>query len=167
MKSDNYTKKYKILKDILKDIGVRKRLHYKKYKKYKRNNTICKGGINCLNAISVSSIVLTFTPVSPIFMVVALTSNTISGITTAILNAIEIENKIHSHNTSYLQYSDLYRNLQARIRKNGISSEDLDGLLCELNEKLGLIEDQSLPIDCPSVNLDSLSLLDKKSNESP
>lgn len=143
---NNYDIKMAMIKDILKDVNDKKRKHYKKYSKYKKINTLTKSVINFLNSISVCSLVLAFTPVSPAVLFVALSATTISGVSSAGISAFELEHKIHSHNTSYLQYTDLYRDVAARIRRNGLSSDDLDGLLTELNSRLGLIEDQSLPI---------------------
>jgi len=143
---DNYTIKMNMIKDILKDVNVRKKKHYKKYSKYKKINTLSKSCINTLNAVSVCSMILTFTPVSPAVMIVALSATTCSGVGSAVLGSFDLEHKIQSHNTSYLQYTDIYRDISARIRRNHLTSEDLDILLTEINSRLGLIEDQSLPI---------------------
>ena len=142
----NYKIKMAMIKNILKDVNDKKNKHYKKYSKYRKINTLSKSGINLLNSISVCSLVLAFTPISPAVLILALTTTTISGVSSAGLSAFELEHKIHSHNTSYLQYTDLYRDVSARIRRNGLNSEDLDILLTEMNSRLGLIEDQSLPI---------------------
>lgn len=145
-KKDNYTIKMDMIKDILKDTEMKKKKHYKKYTKFKKINTLSKSCINTLNAVSVCSMILTFTPVSPAVMIVALSATTCSGVGSAVLSSFDLEHKIHSHNTSYLQYTDIYRDISARIRRNHLSSEDLDILLTEINSRLGLIEDQSLPI---------------------
>jgi hypothetical protein len=34
----------------------------------------------------------------------------------------------------------------ARLYRNGLSSDDLDGMLAELNARLGLVDDSSLPV---------------------
>mgnify|MGYP001626869460 CR=1 FL=1 len=145
-KESNYTIKTNMIKDILKDVDKRKVKHYKKYSKYRKINTITKSCINACNAISVCSMILTFTPVSPAVLIVALSATTCSGVSSAVLNAFELDHKIHSHNTSYLQYTDIHRDISARIRRNNLTSEDLDILLTEINSRLGLIEDQSMPI---------------------
>ena len=143
---DNYKGKIKLIKDILEDVKNRKQIHYKQFGKYKKINTFSKSIINTLNALSVCSMVLTFTPVSPAVMIVALTATSISAITSAVHSSTDIEGKVHSHNTSYLQYTDIYRDVSARLLRNGMSSQDLDNLLSEINARMGLIEDQSLPI---------------------
>jgi hypothetical protein len=91
--------------------------------------------------------VLTFTPISPaVLLIVALSSTTISIVTSAIHSSTDIEGKVYSHNTSYLQYTDIFRDVQARLLRNGMSSLDLDNLISEINARMGLIEDFSLPI---------------------
>lgn len=144
---DNYSGKVKMIKEILKDVKKRKKAHYNSFAKYKTTNTITKSVVNGLNCISVSSIVLAFTPASPSVMIVALCSTSISGLISAVDSSINIEGKVHSHNTSYLQYTDIYRDVSARLLRNGLSSLDLDTLLTEINSRMGLIEDQSLPIN--------------------
>jgi len=146
LKKDNYTIKIYMVKDILKDVENRRQKHFQRYSKYRKINTLSKGCINACNAISVCSIILTFTPVSNSVMFVALAATSVSGVYSAVLNSFELEHKINSHNTSYLQYTDIHRDISARIRRNNLNSEDLDILLAEINSRLGLIEDQSMPV---------------------
>ena len=143
----HYDDKKNMVKDILKNVKKRKIEHYKKWKKLNKINSIARACVNGLNAISVCSLVLSLTPASPIFMAVALGSTSISSILSAVTTAYELENKVHSHQTSYLQYSDIYRDVSARLLRNNITSEDLDVLLVELNVRLGLIEDNSRPLE--------------------
>lgn len=143
----NYDGKVRFINGILDEIKVRKQKHYKKFAWYKKINTITKAVINGLNAISVCSIIVGMTPISPFIMILALTTSTISGVTTAVAQSIDLEEKLQSHNTSNLHYNDLYRDITGRILRNGLSSEDLDNILGELNARLSLIEDSSPPID--------------------
>jgi len=143
---DNYSDKINMIRRILADVKTKKQAHYKNFTKYKTINTIFKSLINVLNALSVCSMVLTFTPVSNEIMILALSATSISGVLSAVSSSIDFENKEHSHNTSYLQYTDLSRDVAARLLKNGLSSADLDAMLSEVNNRVGLIEDNSLPI---------------------
>jgi len=141
-----YQEKIDLVRKTLADIKNKKLIHYRCFSKYKKINTIIKSFVNTLNALSVCSMVLTFTPVSDEIMILALSSTSISGILSAISSSVDFENKEHSHNTSYLQYTDIFRDMTARLLRNGLSSTDLDNLLSELNDRVGLIEDHSLPI---------------------
>ena len=64
---------------------------------------------------------------------VALTSTTISGIISAATNAVDFDGRVSSHQTSYQQYGDIHRDISSRPLRNGLSSEDLDMLLCDLS----------------------------------
>ena len=143
---NNYKGKIELIRTILEDVKKRKIIHYRYFGKYKKINTIIKSFVNTFNAISVCSLVLTFIPISTISSIIALTSTSISTILSAIHSSIDIENKVQSHNISYCQYNDIYRDVSARLLRNGLSSSDLDNLLNEINTRMSLIEDQSLPI---------------------
>ena len=144
---NNYNGKVSMIKKILENVKKSKIKHYEQFGKYKKINTFIKSLVNGFNAVSVCSMVLSFSDIKPGVMIISLTSTSISSITSAISSAVDIENKVHSHNTSYLQYNDLYRDIAARLLRNGMTSSDLDVLLSEINSRVGLIEDSSLPIN--------------------
>ena len=144
---NNYKIKTNLIKTMLNDIMYRKKQHYKKFNRNKKINTIIKVIVNGLNATSVCSIILALSPLSPIVMILALSTTTLSGIISAVFSSMDIDTEIHSHNTSNLQYNDLYRDISARLLRNGLNSADLDLLLGEINMRISLIEDSSLPID--------------------
>jgi DUF438 domain-containing protein len=150
---DNYASKKSMIKSLIKEIKEKKQKHYEKYSWAKKINTISKTIINVLNAISVSSLVLSLREVSHMTNILALVTTSISSVGSVSVTSYDLDGKVHSHNTSYLQYTDIYRDISARLRRNGLSSEDLDNMLTELNARLGLIEDQSLPISLVPVSL--------------
>lgn len=150
--SEHKRDKIKMIRDFLSDIKERKEKHYKKFCSLRGKNATLKAVINALNSVSVCSIVLTFTPVNEVVNIVALSATTASTIISAVASAYELESKVYSHQTSYLQYVDIHRDISARLYKNGLSSKDLDGILSELNARLGLIEDNSLPIGALNKN---------------
>lgn len=143
----NYENKVKLIKSTLDDIKTRTQKHYTLFRKYKNLKTLSTIFINALNAVSVCSMVLTYTPINSVVKIIALTTTSTSAITSAVHNSLDVEGKVHNHMTSYLQYIDVYRDIRARLLKNGLSSQELDSLLVELNSRVGLIEDHSLPID--------------------
>ena len=144
--NNNYTPKVKLIKSILDDIKKRKDAHYKNFGYYKNLSMYSKTLINMLNVVSICSLVLNFSPAIPAIIILALSSTTLSSLVSALQSAVDIDFKAHSHNTSYLQYNDTYREVSARLLKNGLSSDDLDLMLYELNNRLNIIEDSSLPI---------------------
>ena len=144
---NNYMGKVGLIRHILEDVKKRKNIHYKKFGKLKKINTFIKSFVNGLNAVSVCSLILSLTPATSIVSIIALSATSISATISAVSSSMDLEGKIHSHNTSNLQYNDLYRDVSARLLRNGMSSEDLDNLLSEINTRMSLIEDSSLPIN--------------------
>lgn len=143
---NNYNTKVLLIKDTLADIKFRKQRHSSLHNKYRKINTMIKMVVNALNAVSVCSMVLTFTPISDMILLGALSSTSASSILSALSSATDLDEKISSHNTSCLQYNDIFRETQALVLRNGLSSHDLDVLIAQMNEKISLIEDRSLPI---------------------
>lgn len=143
---DNYQRKIELIEAHLKEAKSRKTLHYSLYSKYKKWNTFIDMFINLLNAASVSSLVLNFAPKDEIITILSLSFTSVSAFISATKTSFDVSAKYHSHQTSFLQYVDLYRDVSARLQRNGLSSKDLDILLSEINSRLGLIEDNSLPL---------------------
>ena len=86
--NSNYTPKVKLIKSILEDIKKRKEAHYRCFGYYKNLSMYSKSFINTLNAISICSMVVTFTPVNPAILIVALSvtlsTTTFSSLTSAL-----------------------------------------------------------------------------------
>lgn len=138
---DNFTKKKIMVNNLLKLIKKKQDINYKKWRQLKKINTIIRPSLTALNALSVSSLILSISPLSPIFIILALSFSTTSAVGFAIMDAVRIDMKISNYHMSYLQFSDLYRTTNIIIKKNHMTSNDYDLLLNELNTKIGLIED--------------------------
>jgi hypothetical protein len=146
MTENNYHSKIDVINKQMKHIQKRRTKHYKKYGKLKKISDRVTALINAFNAVSVCSIIITLTPVFPAAAIIAITTASISGISTAIMTSYNLNVKIENHHTAYLEYATLYRDIQAKIKKNNLSSKDLDLLLEEINDKLSLIENSAPPI---------------------
>ena len=105
--NSNYTPKVKLIKSILEDIKKRKEAHYRCFGYYKNLSMYSKSFINTLNATSICSMMVTFTPVNPAIIILALSSTTMSGITSALQSAIDIDFKSHSHYNTVMHFERL------------------------------------------------------------
>lgn len=137
--------KISLVKSILKNLSAKKDKHYKKFKKFKKITTFFKCAINGLNAVSVSSLVITLSG-NPITLVIGLVATSLSTIGSAILTGADFEGRYRSHQVSFLQYQDINRDINGRLLRNNLTSLDLDVILTELNNRIGLIEDSEYPI---------------------
>jgi len=137
-----------MIRKYLKQIKVKKKVHYNLFKKFKRYSTLSSTLVNCLNTCSVSSIILSMSG-NKVALIVSLSCTSVSSIISVVASSMGFDERYHSHQTTHLQYSDLFRDTNNRLVRNHLSSEDLDGMLSDLSNSLGLIEDVSSPIDIP------------------
>lgn len=139
------------VKLINKQLSTIKKLYKKNFrlfKKYKRINTIMKVGINLCNAVTVSSLVLSFSGAVPI-LVLTIASSTLGGTLQVINDTVDYQAKAHTHQTTYLQELDIYNTyMNEMLSKN----RNLDNILTELNNKMGIILDSSLPVSTSSTD---------------
>lgn len=145
---DHFSKKMDIINDLLDEISTKKSKNYLKLLRIKRLSTVNNTLINVFNCVSIITLIYDSEKMNDngVAGLIALISTSLSSLVTAFNLGCELESKIQHFNTSYQQYSDLFREIKARIEQNHLDSKGLDSLLSEINSKLSLIEDSSLPI---------------------
>lgn len=150
--NNNYNNKIELITKYLNEIHKKQKKHYNKYRKYRKLHILCNTSINVLNAVCVSSLVLSFTPVSPITLIIALTFGASSSILSAMDGVINLSNKSILNQTSYLEYINLYRYTKNLLYKNNLNSIELDRILNELNDKVTIIDNHCEPLTSESDN---------------
>ena len=149
--ADNFTAKMKMIRLRLDSIKRRQKEHFRQFKRLKKRNTHFKALINVLNTISVTSLVLSFS-VSSTTLFVCAASNSLSAVGTAILSVVDMDAKVHSHQTSYLQFVDLHETYIAQLLHDNLTGSELDRILIDINAKVSLILDTCEPIEMSSNN---------------
>ena len=144
--AENFIAKMTVIRQRLVSIKDRQKEHFRQFKRLKIWNLYSKAAINVLNTISVTSLVLTFSGAN-ITLIVCAVSNSLSAVGTAILSVVNMDAKVHSHQTSYLQFVELYDTYIAALLHDNLSGQDLDRILADLNSKVGLILDNCEPIE--------------------
>lgn len=145
---EQFATKLKLIEYRLEMINQRKRVHFGSFKRIKRYNMIIKSLVNVLNTVSVTSIAITFSG-HQFTLVIGAVSNSLSAIISAALSAIGLDEKTYSHQTSYLQFHDLYEKLISDLLVENLNNEVLDTILKEMNSHLGIILDSCEPISIP------------------
>lgn len=140
-KNDTMEQKIILIHKIIKEMTLRRNKHKKILIKLKRINNVSSVFSNVMNVVSVTGIILTFSPLSPVFLIVSLCSSGLSGITNACTTAYKLLDKITDHNRSYLQYSNIIRDVNLKIKRNHLDSEGYDDIIVDINTILSLIED--------------------------
>lgn len=130
-----------LINKTISELTTRRDKHKKILIKLKRINNMSNVFSTVMNVISVTGIILTFSPISPVFLIISLCSSGLSGITNACTTAYKLSDKITDHNRTYLQYSDVIRDVNLKIKKNHLDSEGYDNIISDLNTIVSLIED--------------------------
>ena len=130
-----------LINKTIHELITRRDKHKKILIKLKRINNISKVFTNVMNTVSITGIVLTLSPVSPVFLIVSLCSSSLAALTNACTSAYKLIDKIDQHNRTYLQYSDIIRDVNLKIKKNHLNSEGYDDIIEDLNTCISLIED--------------------------
>ena len=112
------------------------------FKHLKKINTACKMVINLLNAVTVSSIVVTYTD-SLSILYISLAASTTASLMGVLLDSYNISDKISRYHTTYLQLVDLFNTYRSKYLKCKKNPTHLDEILGELNTKIGLILDSA------------------------
>lgn len=129
-----------LISKTIKEMSLRRDKHKKILIKLKRINNVTSVFSNVMNAISVTGIVMALSPVSPVCLIVSLCSSSLAAITNASTSAYKLIDKIDIHNRTYLQYSDIIRDVNLKIKKNHLTSEGYDDIIEDLNTCLNLVE---------------------------
>lgn len=133
-------KRLMVLKTI-QEMSKRRDKHKKILIKLKRINNMSKVLANVMNAVSVTGIVLALSPMTPAFLIISLCSSSTSALINVATSAYKLIDKIEDHNRTYLQYSDIIRDVNLKIKKNHLTSEGYDDIIEDLNTCISLIED--------------------------
>lgn len=129
------------IENLLKEIEIKRKNNFKKFRRLKIISNCLTVTSSTLNAISVSSIVLSLGPHLPVFVILSLCSASIGGLINMATLAGGLNQKIMAYNVSAHQYADLYRDITVTLKRNHLTSEDYDDLLIDINHRLTLIED--------------------------
>ena len=112
--------------------------------KYRKRSNLFKTSIHFCNAVSISSLITSVATINPFTLIVGLSCGSMSTIGSAINDSMNYDTKYQTTRTTYLQLSNLEREIRHILLKNHLSSEDLDELIENIDNKLGLINDSSL-----------------------
>jgi len=138
--------KKELVMDLVDEMIYKKRIYEKAMKRLKKRDDITEAIIMGSGSIAISSLVVTISTINPIALIVGTVFSSISTVGTAIKRVFSIREKYESCKTTYNQYSDLLRETRTILVKNHLSSQDLTTLLNDINNRMSLIEDASIPL---------------------
>lgn len=136
--------KRKILRSLRDDCLIKVKQYRKKYKKLKRIDDAIDGGCALLTGISISFTVSGI-GFPPLLIASACTSG-FEFVVSRVQDKYNLKARYTQHNLSINQYSNLAREILTVLTKNNLSNEEYQSYICEITDKISLIEDSSMII---------------------
>jgi hypothetical protein len=128
--------------DFIRTLGKR---HFQKFITLKRGCLVAKTIISILNTVSVTSAIMLYAD-SPVAIAMCTASSTSAMIGTVTLQALSLEEKYHSHQTTYLNCKAILDQYETDLLRSNLTSTDLHRMLTSVNEKLLIVLDGSEPV---------------------
>jgi hypothetical protein len=135
-----------LILSLLDEVNITKMIYKNKMTKMKKYDDIAEAILIGAGAIAMSSLFITLGSINPVTLIVGSVFTSVSPVGQAVKKVIDIKGKYESFKTTHNQYSDLEREVRAILVRNHLDSNDLKALLDDINHRLSLIEDSSLPV---------------------
>jgi len=133
------------LKDTLQTINKKRKNHFIYFRYYKRLNMYLNTIVNILNTVTVLSIVITFHGHYYVYYLSSLCT-TISALLTVYTRVFKVPDKCYKHQTSYLQYKDIYNMYIPFVLQSSISNNEIQEIIQKLNIDLQTVSRRCEPI---------------------
>ena len=139
-------KRRELILKLLREVSLIKVAYFKHMAKLKKIDDSTEAFITASGSIAISSLIATITLINPVTLIIGAVFSSLSTITGAVKRVYNVLGKYESCKTTFNQLSDLERESRAVLVRNHLESHDLQNLLEDINTRLSLIEDSSLPI---------------------
>ena len=127
-----------LLSSRLKELKKRQHTHHRLAVKFAAIHRYTKASIHALNAVSMTSLVLTMVGTSQSLIICAVTSG-LSSVGTAVSEVLDLNERHRNHHNTHSQLLDLYNEILAATLHDSMTSTMLDAILDDLNRRSALI----------------------------
>ena len=135
-----------LIKNQLSDIKILKEKHQKKSDKCKKISDTLDVIIIATGSVSTSLMIIGLSHMNPIFIGVGTALGFISTFVSVVNKTLDYSGKSLIYKSTANSLSDIYRDTNITLGKNGLSTDDKAHMLNDINHRLSIIEDNSLPI---------------------
>ena len=146
---------------LLDEVQQRKNVFRKKMVQLKKIDDATEAILMSCGAISISNLFVSVATVNPVTLIVGSVFATVNTVGSAVKRVVDIQSKFESCKTTVNQLSDLERETRAVLSRNHLEKKDLESILDDMNMRISLIEDSSLPLDIPVISSASIITFDK------
>ena len=137
---------------LLDEVQQRKNIFRKKMVQLKKIDDTTEAILMSCGAISISNLFVTMATVNPVTLIVGSVFATVNTVGSAVKRVVDIKAKFESCKTTVNQLSDLERETRAVLARNHLEKKDLESILDDMNMRISLIEDSSLPLELPIIS---------------
>tara|TARA_R110002153_G_scaffold217827_1_gene370292 strand:- start:310 stop:750 length:441 start_codon:yes stop_codon:yes gene_type:complete len=135
-----------LIKNQLAEIKALKEKHSIKSDKLKKSNDILDVVIIASGSISTSVMIIGLSSLNPILIAVGTGFGFISTFLGVINKTLDFQGKYLNHKNTANCLSDLYRDCNIVLAKNGLSTNDREHLQNDIAHRLSIIENSSIPL---------------------
>lgn len=146
---------------LLDEVQQRKNIFRQKMVQLKKIDDATEAILMSCGAISISNLFVTMATINPVTLIVGSVFATVNTIGSAVKRVVDIKAKFESCKTTVNQLSDLERETRAVLARNHLEKKDLESILDDMNMRISLIEDSSLPLELPVISNASGIAFDK------
>lgn len=131
--------KIQYLKQLKEDCKLNSNKYYIAYKRLKWKDDIIDISTSLLNATSIALMIsgLSFPPV----LLGAITCSGLAYIITQVQKSYNLKHRYTLHDITYKQYLDTIKKIDEVLTKNGLTGEQYEYFIQNMNEKCSLIDD--------------------------
>ena len=137
---------------LLDEVQQRKNVFRKKMVQLKKIDDTTEAILMSCGAISISNLFVTMATINPVTLIVGSVFATVNTVGSAVKRVVDIKAKFESCKTTVNQLSDLERETRAVLSRNHLEKKDLESILDDMNMRISLIEDSSLPLELPVIS---------------
>ena len=141
-----------IILALLDEVQQRKTVFRKKMVQLKKIDDTTEAILMSCGAISISNLFVTMATINPVTLIVGSVFATVNTVGSAVKRVVDIKAKFESCKTTVNQLSDLERETRAVLARNHLEKKDLESILDDMNMRISLIEDSSLPLELPIIS---------------
>jgi hypothetical protein len=141
---DPHQTKYVVVRELIIDITRRKSKHYEAYKHLRSISTWFEVTSNILHTTTVTSLFVSLTTLNPVVPIIGASISSTNFILCAIKQGYHLNEKLNRYHVSQSQYEELLRDINARLAKNSLTTEEILSLINDINMRIDLIHDSSL-----------------------
>ena len=141
-----------IILALLDEVQQRKNVFRKKMVQLKKIDDTTEAILMSCGAISISNLFVTMATINPVTLIIGSVFASVNTIGSAVKRVVDIKAKYESCKTTVNQLSDLERETRAVLARNHLEKKDLESILDDMNMRISLIEDSSLPLELPIIS---------------